>query len=39
VGGLIRILGFVMLAYVVLTIIRAVIEAFWPGKIRGRRRK
>jgi hypothetical protein len=37
--GMIAILGFVMLAYVGLTIVKIVGEIFWPGSFKGRKKK
>ncbi len=37
--GVIAILGFFMLAYVALTIVKIVGEMFWPGKFKAKRRK
>jgi len=37
--GMIRILGFFLLAFVALTVVKAVGELFWPGSFKGRRRK
>jgi hypothetical protein len=39
VRGLIRILGFFMLVYVALSVVKAVGEMFWPGSFKGRRKK
>jgi hypothetical protein len=37
--GVSAILGFFMLAYVVLTIVKIVGEMFWPGSFKGRKKK
>jgi hypothetical protein len=36
---MIRILGFVMLVYVALSIVKIVGEMFWPGSFKGRRKR
>jgi hypothetical protein len=37
--GLIRILGFFMLVYLALSVVKVVGETFWPGKFKGRRKR
>jgi len=37
--GLIAVLGFCMVTYVVLTIIKVVGEMFWPDSFKGRRKR
>jgi hypothetical protein len=37
--GLIAVIGFFMVAYFVLTIIKVIGQTFWPGTFKGRRRR